>query len=792
MPDHQDKINLLYNKLQSLLEKQERFSREIDDLRLEIEALRTGGVDNPAEKKEFKAIQDFKKTDPLMESEKNPISASPPANPIPAKVQPPVQRPVRKQSAGKSNLEKFIGENLISKIGIIITVIGVAIGAKYAIDHQLISPLTRIILGYLAGVVLLALAIRLKKQYENFSAVLLSGSMAILYFITYAAYSFYDLIPQTATFLLMLLFTAFTVLAAIKYDRQVIAHIGMVGAYAVPFLLSDGSGRILILFSYIAMINAGILFISFKKNWKPLYNVSFVLTWLIYGFWFVLDYLTSEHFGLALTFLTIYFLSFYIVFLAYKLVRKEQFNFRDIIALLTNSFIFYGFGYLILKDHKAGSQLLGLFTLGNAIVHTIVGLFIHRQKLADRNLFYLVFGLVMVFTTIAIPVQLDGNWVTMLWAGEAALLFWIGRTRNVSFYEKLSLPLMLLAAFSLFHDWTSEYHSYRATYPETRITPFLNIFFLTALLVIAAFGWIFYINQKKTFPDGRYPLGKFSKPANIFIAVILVFTVYYAVRIEIETYWNQLYLDSAFAGQSQGNQFDDYGMRREPILYGTIWVINYSLIFVSVLAFVNLKKIHSVPLGFVTAGLIILSLLVFLTQGLYALSELRVHYLNSRSLSNHTDRGVFDMGVRYVSYLFAGLSLVSLYLLVKKMLVKRYIRIGFDLVLHVSVLWIASSEVIHWMELTHANATYKLELSILWGVYSLFLIFLGIRQKRKHLRIGAIILFGVTLLKLFFYDIYEMGTIAKTVVFISLGALLLIISFLYNKYKHIITDEGVS
>lgn len=785
MPDHQDKIDLLYNKLQSLLEEQERFSGMINSLRMEIEELRREGVDDTAVEKTFKRGQGIEKDSPVLEGEQHHTGDATGINPIPAKTR---QSPVRKQFTNKSNLEKFIGENLISKIGIVITVIGVAIGAKYAIDHQLISPLTRIILGYLAGVVLLGLAIRLKKQYENFSAVLLSGSTAILYFITYAAYSFYNLIPQTATFFLMLLFTAFTVLAAIKYDRQVIAHMGMVGAYAIPFLLSDGSGRIVVLFSYIAIINAGILFISFKRNWKPLYTVSFILTWFIYGFWFILDYLTTEHFVLALTFLTIYFLSFYMVFLAYKLVRREQFNFRDIISLLTNAFIFYGFGYLILKDHLTGSHLLGLFTLGNAVIHSIVGLFIHRQKLADRNLFYLVFGLVLVFTTIAIPVQLDGNWVTMLWAGESALLFWIGRTRNVPFYEKLSIPLMVLAAFSLFHDWTNEYYSYQPTYPETRITPVFNTFFLSALLVITAFGWISYINAKKPFPDGAPPLGKFSKPANILISAILIFTVYYAVRIEIETYWNQLYLDSVFTGQSPGNQIEDYDLHNEPVLFGTIWIINYSLLFVSVLAFVNLKKIHSVPLGLVNAGLIVVSLLVFLTQGLYALSELRGHYLSPKPLWNLTDR-MFGREIRYVSYVFAGLPLISFYLLVKEMLIKKGFRIGFDLVLHISVLWIASSEVIHWMELTHADATYKLELSILWGVYSLLLIFVGIRHKKKHLRIGAIILFGLTLLKLFFYDIYEMETIAKTVVFISLGALLLVISFLYNKYKHVISNE---
>ena len=109
--------------------------------------------------------------------------------------------------------------------------------------------------------------------------------------------------------------------------------------------------------------------------------------------------------------------------------------------------------------------------------------------------------------------------------------------------------------------------------------------------------------------------------------------------------------------------------------------------------------------------------------------------------------------------------------------------------LFISVLWITSSELFQWMDISDSPQSYKLGLSILWGVYSLLLIVLGIWKKKKHLRIGAIIIFAFTLLKLFFYDISHLNTIAKTIVFVSLGLLLLIISFLYNKYKNIISDE---
>ena len=400
------------------------------------------------------------------------------------------------------DLEKFVGENLINKIGIAILIIGVAIGAKYSIENDLISPTTRIILGYLVGLGLLGFGIKLKMKYEKFSAVLVSGAMAILYFITYAAFSFYDLFPQIFAFVLMVVFTVFTVIAALNYNKQVIAHIGLVGAYAVPFLLSGGEVEVAVLYSYIAIINIGILFIAFKKYWKSIYISSFVLTWLIFTSWFASNYKADEHFGLALVFVFIFFITFYVLFLAYKLIQKEKFGTLDIVLLLVNSFIFYGIGYAILDSNETGSQLLGMYTLGNALLHFTVSTVIYRQKLADKNLFYLISGLVLVFITIAIPVQLNGNWVTLLWIGEAALLFWIGRTKKIPIYELLSYPLMLLAFFSVFQDYETINNSRYFNDSTVNITPIFNIYFLTSMLFVVAFIFInsLYNNKKYTSP----------------------------------------------------------------------------------------------------------------------------------------------------------------------------------------------------------------------------------------------------------------------------------------------------
>jgi uncharacterized membrane protein len=192
-------------------------------------------------------------------------------------------------------------------------------------------------------------AVRLKAKYLNFSAVLLSGAMAMMYFLTFFAYSYYNLIPQPAAFLMMLCITAFTVAAAINYNRQVIAHIGLVGAYAVPFLLSNNSGRFDILFGYMTIINFGILIVSVKKFWKPLYYSSFIVSWLIFSGWYFSDYKSAEHFPIAFAFLTVFFLTFYLTFVTYKLIAEEEFNAEIVWLTLVNSFIFYGFGYSIIE-----------------------------------------------------------------------------------------------------------------------------------------------------------------------------------------------------------------------------------------------------------------------------------------------------------------------------------------------------------------------------------------------------------------------------------------------------------
>jgi len=780
MGDNTDQLNDLLSKLNSLTRKQDDFAKEISGLREEMLKITRAAK---------QAEPDQQVTDVLKETENNPEEAT---EPLIAQTSVRFYQTTQQlHNHGKNdkkekepernkinrNIEKIIGENLISKIGIAILVLGVAIGTKYAIEHELISPLTRIILGYLVGLGLLGFAIKLKKNYDNFSAVLLSGAMAILYFITFAAYNFFGLIPQTLTFVLMVVFTVFTVLASLNYNKQVIAHIGLVGAYAVPFLLSDGSGKVVVLFTYMAIINIGILVLAFRKYWKSLNYMAFALTWMIFVSWYLSSYQSDKHFTIASLFLCVFFVSFYITFLAYKVVQKEKFDSRDILLILANSFIFYGTGYALLDSLQTGNRFLGLFTLGNAILHFGVSTLIYRQKLGDRNLFFLVSGLVLVFIAIAIPVQLDGNWVTLLWAGEAALLFWIGRTKKVAVYEGISYGLMILASLSLFQDWVAS-SNYFTGVPVSTELPFINIQFLSSLLFMGAFGFIIKLSRNNNFSSVLIIQKDLLENILNLIQSLLLFILYVTFFNEIASGFDQAYIKTAVY------RVHDYSI----ISFKTIWLINYSLFFTSLLCFVNLKWVKINSFGRTALMFTGFAVLIFLTVGLLTLSNLRDSYLRPDE-SNHYTSTVFNLIIRYLSFGFVALAFLTQNMFLKGNSVDSRLKKPITIVLHATILWILSSELINWMDISGLSGSYKLGITILWGVYSLAMIALGIWKKNKDLRISAIVLFGVTLAKLFLYDIASLNTISKTIVLVMLGILLLIISFLYNKYKLLIFGE---
>jgi hypothetical protein len=309
------------------------------------------------------------------------------------------------------------------------------------------------------------------------------------------------------------------------------------------------------------------------------------------------------------------------------------------------------------------------------------------------------------------------------------------------------------------------------------------------MLFVLAFGYVTWLNFNRNYTSpiiDKEPLTKFVSYA---IPLVFLFILYNSFRLEIATYWDQLYDATAISKLAQGNEKSQFYHNLDLISFKQIWVLNYSLFFLTILSFVNIKKLINRQLGLLNLILNTLAIAIFLVQGLYAVSELRESFLE-QSLAQYYQRSGFNLVIRYISLVFLTGIVYSVFQYIRQGFIGKDLKKEYDLFFHVTVLWVLSSELFSWMDIaTLSTHSYKLGLSILWGIYALWLISLGIWKQKKHLRIGAIVLFGLTLVKLFVYDISHLDTISKTIVFVSLGVLLLIISFLYNKFKNLILDE---
>jgi len=770
----------LLEKLNQLLRKQSQFQQEINELQRQIVTLQ---------------VEDLEEKTAPTEVVKNiyPVEEAPVKEQIfpniperPRVVQQKKEESLWEKSGISTEIEKFIGENLINKIGIAIVIIGVGIGVKYAIDNDLISPLVRIILGYLVGFGLAGFAIRLKSKYLNFSAVLFSGAMAIQYFISYAAYSYYNLFPQITAIVLMVLITILTVALAFYYKQQVIAHFGLVGAYIVPFLLKEPFLNVTILFIYMAIINSGILFISTKKKWKPLIYLAFVATWTIFITWFTSGNYNNQ-LETCLIFLSLFFVIFYLVFLSYKLLLKEKFNIDDIALLLINSGILYIVGYIAINSLESSKEYLGLFTLINAVIHGVSTYIIYKTKTTDKNLFYWTIGMVLAFSTIAIQVQFNNFITAILWSIEAALIFWYSRNKNISFYEIFSYPLIFLIFIVTAKNWTSVAYKFYDIEISEIFKPIFNAEFLSSVVVIISFSFILYII--KTTKKEAVKLPEISTIFNILFPLFFLLVIYFTFFTEISLYWNNIKLKASFEVNPDGIWKNLYVFVDSNILkLKVIWLFNYTLLFATIVSFVNFKWLKNNEFNAFILVFHFFLIILFLTIGLNQLSALGANFLHPELITNLTVNFNY-LVIRYISLAFFALLIYSTYRFVIAGFKIDVFKKIFEIALSISIIWVCSSELITWLSINGSTEVYKHWLSILWGVFSLMLVSYGIWKKKKHLRIFAIILFFGTLAKLFFYDLTNLETVPKTLVFLFTGVLLLIVSFLYNKYTKMIFEE---
>jgi uncharacterized membrane protein len=199
-----------------------------------------------------------------------------------------------------------------------------------------------------------------------------------------------------------------------------------------------------------------------------------------------------------------------------------------------------------------------------SLIYFGLGYLTLRANRDDRYLIMTFLGVALTFLTIAIPIQLQGRWITIAWAVEGFLLFWIGFSLNNIRIRQAAWIVSVLLTFRLFvfeSNYPSELFNLAKVY-----LPVLNLRGLTFLFGLGAIwgGSFLYAKYKgKTNPIERRVATILALLGNL---VLLFF-----LSTENSFYWNTM-------GNHTGNQIAWLNDARQLTLSG-IWGL-YSIILI--------------------------------------------------------------------------------------------------------------------------------------------------------------------------------------------------------------------
>lgn len=329
--------------------------------------------------------------------------------------------------------------NLVAKLGLVILFIGIGFLLKYAAANLTIPIELRLAAVVLADFGLLAWGWRMRLTRRELALPIQGTAIAILMLVIFSAYQLYALIPSGLAFALLVSLTAFTCLLAVLQEAPWLAAFGITGGFASPVLLASGEGGSHIaLFTYYALLNAGVFALAFMRSWHPLNLLGFVFTFIIGAAWGGLRY-TPEHYWSAQAFLILFFLCYVAIPLAFATRdRTRMKDYVDITLVLGTPLLAFGFQVGLVKDMPFG---LAFTALGLGWFYLALGISLWRSGQERLRLMVETFAVVgVIFGTFAVPFALDARWTSAAWAVEGAGFVWFGLRNR----RQLALIFVLL------------------------------------------------------------------------------------------------------------------------------------------------------------------------------------------------------------------------------------------------------------------------------------------------------------------------------------------------------------
>ena len=276
---------------------------------------------------------------PLPSVSPRPVSVQPQAPPAGAVTPPPLNVPASAKAAKPAiDWEAFMGVKLFAWIGGFVLFLGVVFLVKYSFENNLITPVMRAVIGASIGLALVFAGwLTGRRNYRVPGQSLCATGVLVLYASIFGAHSFYELISLTTAFLFMSLITVGAFLLAVRLNAQVIVVLGLVGGFVTPLLLTKGENA-LGLFTYVALLNAGIAAVAIRKRWDYLLILAAVGSVAMQWLWMPLEAARAAAGFWIFLGLQAQFLAF--AFVRQKLEPAERWSTRSAFTLACSSLAF--------------------------------------------------------------------------------------------------------------------------------------------------------------------------------------------------------------------------------------------------------------------------------------------------------------------------------------------------------------------------------------------------------------------------------------------------------------------
>ena len=758
-------INRLQSELRSLKEQLTKFTAEKREVTPSVFVEKT----KPVEEKKEIIVTPVKKPEPapvIIETEQSITVTT-------VSIKETITPPVRKEQKPPPptfferhpDMEKFIGENLVSKIGIAILVLAIGFFVKYAIDQNWIGATGRVAIGILCGAILIGFAHRLRNLYKAFSSVLAGGGLAVFYFTITLAYQQFHLFSQPVSFAIMIVITTFAVVISLLYDKQELAIIALIGGFGAPFMVSNGGGNYIVLFTYIIILNAGLLIIAYSKAWRVLNVLCFIWTAFIFSGWLTRKggVIIEREWINGLLFATVYYIMFFVINIAHNIKEKKKFLAIDFGILLVNTCLYFSAGLLCLSRLEA-SHLNGLFSSSMGVFNLVASYFLFRKQKTDVNIIYLLIGVTLSFISITAPLQLHGHYITLFWATECVLLFWLFTRSGIRIIKYASMVVWGAMLVSLVIDLAQVY-----LFSSQPIAIIANRGFITTVFAAIAsyLMFVLYRNENNKNKDEEFNSG-FVQGLFRNIAFLLLFI---AGALEIFYQFNNYYPDTD--------------------LY-LLYLLLYTVAYIAIISFVTGKQQLQKGSLF-GAGFLLSVCLILYVLSIGSTFRLQYDMLTLRQYGIH-------FVAHWLTVPIIAMVIYRLARLIQKS--KAETKANYEI-----LIWVLCAIVVTYLSvevnfmvnaifyspyhpLEEIKTTYiKTGLPILWGLCSFGFMWLGMHYKFRALRIISLSLFSITLFKLFIFDIRNIPAGGKIAAFFCLGVLLLVVSFMYQRLKKIIIED---